>query len=545
MDLYRIILVDDEEEVRQSIIRKINWTEAGFKVVGDAENGEDALEKVEALEPDLILTDIRMPYMDGLTLAERVRQKYPSIKIVIFSGYDDFEYAKQAIKLNVTEYILKPVNVEELTAILKRIKANLDEEIEQKRNVNLLRENYIKSLPILREQFLNELVSYPMPETEVEDKLREYAIPLSGAKKWVAAAIDIEPEEIRDGVLLPLHKEKDLIPISVMQLVEEKLKNYCRCALATSARTAESEIAVIAAIDEENSQTGLIDVLGDVCTETRKILEVPITIGIGHGCQKLSDISSSYKAAVDALGYKAIVGSGSTIYINDVEPVSSGKLQFDGKDEAELISAIKFGPREKIEAAVQTIIDKMSDAKVHFRQCQAYMLSVSSSIVQMIQQYDLDMEQLLEEGSEREDTFAIIPRMQKREDFSQWLLSASLRMNQVMNQERDNTMKQVIQKAKQYIMDNYQDPELSVEKICRHLHMSPAYFSTMFKKETGQAYIAYLTEVRLDKAVELLGKTDDKTYIIAAKVGYQEQNYFSYVFKKRFGISPTKFRGTK
>ena len=545
MDLYRIILVDDEEEVRQSIIRKINWTEAGFKVVGDAENGEDALEKVEALERDLILTDIRMPYMDGLTLAERVRQKYPSIKIVIFSGYDDFEYAKQAIKLNVTEYILKPVNVEELTAILKRIKANLDEEIEQKRNVNLLRENYIKSLPILREQFLNELVSYPMPETEVEDKLREYAIPLSGAKKWVAAAIDIEPEEIRDGVLLPLHKEKDLIPISVMQLVEEKLKNYCRCALATSARTAESEIAVIAAIDEENSQTGLIDVLGDVCKETRKILEVPITIGIGHGCQKLSDISSSYKAAVDALGYKAIVGSGSTIYINDVEPVSSGKLQFDGKDEAELISAIKFGPREKIEAAVQTIIDKMSDAKVHFRQCQAYMLSVSSSIVQMIQQYDLDMEQLLEEGSEREDTFAIIPRMQKREDFSQWLLSASLRMNQVMNQERDNTMKQVIQKAKQYIMDNYQDPELSVEKICRHLHMSPAYFSTMFKKETGQAYIAYLTEVRLDKAVELLGKTDDKTYIIAAKVGYQEQNYFSYVFKKRFGISPTKFRGTK
>ncbi|WP_368279932.1 response regulator [Enterocloster citroniae] len=545
MDLYRIILVDDEEEVRQSIIRKINWTEAGFKVVGDAENGEDALEKVEALEPDLILTDIRMPYMDGLTLAERVRQKYPSIKIVIFSGYDDFEYAKQAIKLNVTEYILKPVNVEELTAILKRIKANLDEEIEQKRNVNLLRENYIKSLPILREQFLNELVSYPMPETEVEDKLREYAIPLSGAKKWVAAAIDIEPEEIRDGVLLPLHKEKDLIPISVMQLVEEKLKNYCRCALATSARTAESEIAVIAAIDEENSQTGLIDVLGDVCKETRKILEVPITIGIGHGCQKLSDISSSYKAVVDALGYKAIVGSGSTIYINDVEPVSSGKLQFDGKDEAELISAIKFGPREKIEAAVQTIIDKMSDAKVHFRQCQAYMLSVSSSIVQMIQQYDLDMEQLLEEGSEREDTFAIIPRMQKREDFSQWLLSASLRMNQVMNQERDNTMKQVIQKAKQYIMDNYQDPELSVEKICRHLHMSPAYFSTMFKKETGQAYIAYLTEVRLDKAVELLGKTDDKTYIIAAKVGYQEQNYFSYVFKKRFGISPTKFRGTK
>ena len=173
MDLYRIILVDDEEEVRKSIIRKIDWTSVGFTVVGDAENGEEALEKIEGLEPDVVLTDIRMPYMDGLTLAERIRQKYPSMKIVIFSGYDDFEYAKRAIKLNVTEYILKPVNVEELTAILKRIKTNLDEEIEQKRNVTLLRENYRKSLPILREQFLKDLISRPMEKETVLDLVEE------------------------------------------------------------------------------------------------------------------------------------------------------------------------------------------------------------------------------------------------------------------------------------------------------------------------------------------------------------------------------------
>ena len=530
MDLYRIILVDDEEEVRQSIIRKIDWTGAGFCVVGDAENGEEALEKVEALEPDLILTDIRMPFMDGLSLAERVRQKYPSVKIVIFSGYDDFDYAKQAIKLNVTEYILKPVNVEELTAILKRIKSNLDDEIEQKRNVSLLRENYIRSLPILRDQFLNELVGSTVPGNVLKEKLAEYDTPLAGAKKWAAAAIDIEPEEIREGNMLPLHKERDLIPISVMQVVEEKLGNYCRSSVFTSSRTSWSELALIAAIDEDNSQTGLIDVLGDICKETKKILEVPITIGIGHSCQDLGEISGSYKAAVDALGYKAIVGAGSTIYINDVEPVSGGKLSFDSKDEAELIAAIKFGPREKIEEAVQAVMDKMSDAKVHFRQCQAIRH---------------EGECHGEEGEEQGDTFAVIPRMMKKEDFAHWLLSAALRMNQAMNRERDNTMKQVIQKAKEYIMDNYQDPDLSVEKICRQLHMSPAYFSTMFKKETGQAYTAYLTQVRLDKAVELLNKTDDKTYVIAAKVGYQEQNYFSYVFKKRFGVSPTKFRGAK
>ena len=105
------MLVDDEEEVRKSIIRKIDWSAAGFEVIGDAENGKEALEKIDQIEPDVVLTDIRMPYMDGLSMAEAIRQRHPSIKIVIFSGFDEFEYAKKAIKLNVIEYILKPVNV--------------------------------------------------------------------------------------------------------------------------------------------------------------------------------------------------------------------------------------------------------------------------------------------------------------------------------------------------------------------------------------------------------------------------------------------------
>ena len=135
---------------------------------------------------------------------------------------------------------------------------------------------------------------------------------------------------------------------------------------------------------------------------------------------------------------------------------------------------------------MRSVMDKMSDAKVHFRQCQAYMLSVSSSIIQRIQQHDLDMAQILEEGEDHEDTFALIPKMQKKEDFSQWLLSVALRMNQVMNQERDNTMKQVIQEAKEYIMDNYQDPDLSVEKICRHLHAKGSLLPFLLLRGCGQ-----------------------------------------------------------
>lgn len=540
MNLYSIILVDDEEEVRKSIIKQIDWESAGFQVVGDAENGEDALEKIEVLEPDVVLTDIRMPYMDGLTLAEKIRQRYPSTKVVIFSGYDDFEYAQKAIKLNVTEYILKPVNVEELTSILKRIKSNLDEEIEEKRNVSRLRENYRKGLPIIREQFFNDMVHRRLADDLIESKLREYDIPITGARKWIIAAIDVEKSDDRSKKTLSLHEEEELIPISVMQIVREKLKSYCRFSLFQS--TAEAGMVVIAALDDDNTTTGLIDVLGDICKETKRILEVPVTIGIGHSVTGLSKIAGSYQSAVEALGYKAVVGSGITIYINDMEPVGSGKLEFDNSDESDFISAVKFGPDEKIEAVMVRISGKLESARVHYRQQQVYVFGVLNTVIQMIQQYDLNLEEIL--GGELE-YLSVIDKLQKREEFGEWLLKTARKMNQAINQERDMTTRQVIQQARQYIMDNYQNPDLSVEMICRHLHMSPAYFSTMFKKETGQAYIAYLTEIRLNKAVELLNKTDDKTYVIASKVGYQEQNYFSYVFKKKFGVSPTKFRGAR
>lgn len=538
MDLYSIILVDDEEEVRKSIIKKIEWQAAGFRMVGDAENGEDAMEKIEMLEPDVVLTDIRMPYMDGLALAEKVRQRYPSMKVVIFSGYDDFEYAQRAIKLNVTEYILKPVNVEELTSILKRIKNNLDLEIEEKRNLSRLREKYRNSLPIIREQFFNDLVHKNLDKELVEQKLKEYDIPVLGARKWVIAAIDVEKEDV--GEPLSLHNEEELIPISVMQIVREKLEGYSRFSLFQSA--SEADMVVIAALDDDNSITGLIDVLGDICKETKRILKVPVTIGIGHSCEELSGVIRAYQSSVDALGYKAIAGIGSTIYINDMEPVGAGKLEFDSVTEGELISAIKFGPEEKIEASVRGIVEKMKTAKVHHRQQQVYMIGVLNSMIQMMQQYDLALEDIM--GGELE-YMEVFDKLKKIEEFGQWLFKIAGKMNQKINQERDMTTRQVIQEAKQYIMDHYQNPDLSVEMICRHLHMSPAYFSTMFKKETGQAYIAYLTDLRLNKAVELLNKTDDKTYIIAAKVGYQEQNYFSYVFKKKFGVSPTRFRGAR
>lgn len=537
MNLYRIILVDDEEEVRKGIIRKIDWETLGFQVVGDAENGQDALEKIEQLEPDVVMTDIRMPYMDGLTLTSWIRQKYPSVKVLIFSGFDDFEYAQQAIKLNVTEYILKPVNVEELTQILNRVRENLDQEIEQRRDVDRLRESYLNSLPILRELFLNDMVRGNMPAEDIRQKLEEYKIDILGAEKWLTAVINVE-NETAEETGLTLHQEKELIPISVKSLLEDNLKDYCRFTAFNSA----VGITLIAAVDGEKNQTSLIDLLGDICKEIKRILQVTVTIGIGYFCMDLEQLPAAYQSAVDALGYQEIVGTGNIIYINDMEPVSRGKLQLETRDEADLIAAVKFGTREKIEAAARSFASRMESARVHMRQQQVYQMSIINCLIRLMQQQDLDLSAMF--GTDEMYGKVIYGNM-KPEEFASVITEVGCRMNETMNRERDKTAKKVILEAKQYILDHYQDPELSVDVMCRQLHMSPAYFSTVFKRETGQTYIAYLTEVRLDKAVELLNTTDDKTYVIAQKVGYQEQNYFSYVFKKRFGISPTKFRGSQ
>lgn len=537
MNLYKIMLVDDEEEVRKNIIRKINWADVGFEVIGDAENGKDALEKIEQNEPEVVLTDIRMPYLDGLSMAEIIRQTYPSIKLVIFSGFDEFEYAKKAIKLNVIEYILKPVNVEELTAILKKIRKNLDEEIEQKRNVSLLRESYIKSLPIIREHFLNDLIHGGMDPQMISEKLQEYDIDIDHAVKWVVAAIHLEPDGKVDHAV-SLHKERELIPISVRKLIEEKLEGKYRFTMFHSS----FETVLIAAVDGHNTQTALVALLGDICKETRKILEVSVTIGVGESCTSLAAVGDSFRSALNALGYRAITGTGGLIYIHDMEPVGREKLLFDSRMESELIAAVKFGPAEKIREVFRSIVGQMKEKKVHYLQYQAYLLAVINALTQLSQQYDLQMKRIF---SGERDYYDILGKVEKTDIVCEYLTDAALRMHEAMVEERTNTTKNVIREAKQYIQEHYPDPELSVEKLCRHLHMSPAYFSTMFKKETGQAYITYLTELRLNKAVELLMTTDDKTYIIAEKVGYPEQNYFSYVFKKRFGISPTKYRSSR
>jgi hypothetical protein len=538
MELYKIMLVDDEEEVRTSIIKQVDWEKLGFRVVSDAENGEDALEKIDIYEPDVIMTDIRMPYMDGLSLIEKVHSKYPTVKFLIFSGFDDFEYAKEAIRLGVSEYILKPINSEELSGIFNKIKKNLDLEIENRRDIARLRENYKTNLPIIKNQFLINLLNSKLSKAEIDLRLKEYEIDLNEALKYQAACIDIEYEKMLIDPKLGLQKE--LVALSVMNLLKDKIEEYYRVSVFNS--LVDDRILIIIAIDEKNKNIDLIDLLRAICKESIRVLGVSISLGLGDKKNDILELSLSYQESLEAIGYKQIVGIGEAIYIKDVEPHSLGTLYFDEKEDEEFSSSIKFGPIEKINTQIDNILYKLENSKVHFRQKQAYAFSIITVIIRLMQQYEIS---LVKFDSGDSGYIDVINKLQNFEEFIVWLRDICIRLYTSMQEKRESNSKQVIAEAKMYIMENYDKEELSVDTVCKKLHLSTAYFSTLFKKEVGQTCIAYITDFRLKKAVELLNTTDDKTYMIANKVGYAEQNYFSYVFKKKYGVSPSKYRSNK
>ena len=186
---YKVLLVDDEEEVMDVIEHRICWKQMGFEVVGKAQNGVKALEISEKMQPDVVITDIKMPYMDGLELARNLKQDNPDVRILILTGFDEFEYAKEAVHLEIEEYILKPVNANELSDCLKRLKDVLDKEREEKLNIRKLEQYYTDSLPVLQTNFFCSLIEGRITEGEIREAIRRGARSLDGVKRRVRAGM--------------------------------------------------------------------------------------------------------------------------------------------------------------------------------------------------------------------------------------------------------------------------------------------------------------------------------------------------------------------
>lgn len=527
-DMYTLLLVDDEEEVTQIIAKKVKWNELGFSVVGHANNGLKALEMLEEIQPDVVMTDIRMPYMDGLELCGQIREKYPATKLVLFTGFDDFEYAKEAVHLEIEEYILKPINANELSECLKRLKNVLDKEREEKLNVRKLEQYYTDSLPVLQTNFFCSFVEGRISDSEINKYLNDYQISLPGSY-FCCAVFHTSENHVPDG-MTPL-----LLSISVQREVKEKFRGKWDCRYFSYL----GNIVMVANLGKEDEITRLTDDCDRFCKWADRFFGAVVTVGIGKVCNEVSNLRFSYEGAWEALSYRVIYGSGCSINIADIAPKGQGlSMQPDDINMNDVFKAVHIGVREDIEDAVFSLVKELKDNAKTIMQYNFTVLEIVGHLYRFCGNNHMKFE---DHAGEIKNAYEEITKMDESALMA-WLVRVALSISDELKNARNSSLRYLISEAKNIVRDEYADADLSLDTVCSKLGVSNSYFSSIFKKEVGISFITYLTDYRMQQAVHLMLETNEKNYEIAEHVGYEDANYFGYVFKRKYGMSPSKYR---
>lgn len=271
MELYNILLVDDETDVLEAMKKKIDWEALGFCLAGTAENGQEALEMAEQLHIDVVMTDIKMPYMDGLTLCKKLKENYRNIKVVIYSGFDDFEFAREAVHLEAEEYLLKPISSKDMENVFGKIKKKLDEEFDQHRNVNKLYEYYRKSLPAMQEQFVMGVLEGKITGERLKNMMEMYELDLN-SPYYVVANLYAEANAKEQA-----EKTTQLLNLSLREMAEDYLKEkmsfYCINYL--------DEVILVFMLQEKEEIENVLYHLDQICKMGSRVLDVQVTGAVG------------------------------------------------------------------------------------------------------------------------------------------------------------------------------------------------------------------------------------------------------------------------
>lgn len=542
--MYKLILVDDEEEVRKGILKKIEWENIGFEVVGEAENGIEAMEIAEKNVPDVVITDIKMPFMDGLKLAEQLSTRYPTVKIIVLTGFDEFEYAQKAIKLSIFDYVLKPVSSKELIDILIKLKHQLDKEIAEKEDISVLIKNYNESLPIIKEKFMNSLIINNDSEDEILKKSANYNIDLKG-RGYIVSVISADSKSYDSSIneesgAISTWEKGELLKYAILDISEEIVDKYKLGIIFFH----DEKFVIISVSKEQSKDEALektITILEEIKQTLEKYLKITVTIGVGTYVDNVTYIKNSYKVALSALDYRLVLGSNRIIFIEDIEPQTENKIIFDEYKERELITSIKAGTEDEINNVLDKLFDYISSSKSSIKDSQVYLMEMLITVLKAAKESNADMENVF--GGNM-NLFMTLDNMKDIDEIKEWMKEICIKTMKYIIKDRQDTSKAMVRKAKDYVNNSYYESDITINKICNYLHISPTYFSFIFKKETKTTFINYLTDIRMESAKELLRTTSMKTFEIAEKIGYSEPNYFSYCFKKKFDMSPSEYRNS-
>lgn len=530
-----VLIVDDETIIRYGIKSMIDWGKLGLVVVGTAANGQEALEIFHEYKPEIVITDIKMPVMDGIELIRRIRQESTETKVILLTCLQDFNYAREAISMGVTEYFVKsdmmPADME---AVLKRVKNTIVTEHNKLRQINEYQLNLQKYHIAEKKTFLKNLSMGEMhnvPEPKVEKLNLGY---LKGNLYFLCVGIDYY-EKFTHGYT---DKKKQDLDTQIISLAENFLSTY-KNLKGEVFNGKQGEINLIIKLESNLSNQEsykLIHTFGiDLLTEIRNKTKFMVTAGVSNPFSDIQKISVAYRNAQTAYNFKIFFGCGRVIHFE--ETVGSIKNEKEVYLDIRVLQQYIYDMRRnEVANYIQKIFCSIEKDKnleiVNFVSLE--MVSILSNIYSHINKNDEDI------LDKKREFYEQIKYFETANELKDWFIKSFNHLIDLIQSAYDKD-KNVIAKALDFIYLNY-NKNISLQTISDHVHLSKNYFVNLFKREMGETFVEHLTKFRIEKAKQMLKDNNLRNCEIANLVGFKDERYFYKVFKKMTGVTPTQYK---
>lgn len=542
--MLKIFLAEDEVVVRETIKRMIPWEELGFELVGEAADGEMALPLLLRQQPDLLITDIKMPFMDGLTLARLAKKEIPGLKVVILSGYDDFNYAKQAIGIGVEDYLLKPITKNALIERLSEIRSRYEHEKTQKEYYEKFQREMQAYEKNSSRDFFEALVGGSMDMMEVYKRAEKLGLDIV-AEAYNVLIFTMNCDEDFSGQ----RDEYSSWEAESLELLENFFAGH------SSAMLFRSNIFSYGVLLKGQRET--IEENTRACVdEIRKILSRQDGrrewfLAVGQSVERLSQIQKSYHTASRAFSQRYLYDE-NILYYDEMETMEHPGGQAETEDNAYLqkvdVNALnpailqKFlsnGLQEEAENFVKDYFYAIGQEPMESLVFRNYViLNVRFSVISFIKGLGCDTNEM--ESADTEEVLAESGKnMESAIAYAKKMISQAI---EIRDQNSGNKNRSILKSAVDFIDSHYMDEEISLNTVANVANVSSNHFSALFSQNMGQTFIEYLTTLRMNKAKELLRCTGMRSSEIAGEIGYKDAHYFSYLFKKTQGMTPSDYR---
>jgi two-component system response regulator YesN len=528
-----LMIADDEQIERQALQLIIKQHCPAIEVVGETGDGQSATRIAAACKPDIVLMDIRMPGMDGLEAAKIIRKLLPNTRIIMLTAFDEFAYAKEALKIGAVEYLLKPVRPKDIVSTLQSTLEKVSELRAKQAEEEQLRQSVESALPFIQMSFVYDLISGAIRNP---DHLRERCRFL-GLKVEPSVALVVDIDHFKQLTFNATELEKQLLKQQVYQ-------HICRAvgdaALVTPFES-DNLIVLLGFSDSltaEFVETAARNRAADIQNCIYNEMNIGVTIGIGNYYSDPREIHKSYLEARNAERQRFYLGEKQIIHIKDVPYLSASPFNYPFHYERAVLDKVRCGDRQQAKVTLHELLDGIFASQASIETVKACVLELLIVLSRSAVEGGANLEQLTLLNFNCIDQLTACSSKSKVEE---WLLTALDHFMNNMLDNRTSTNLRVINSACDYIVKNC-NKNVSLEEVAKTVHLSPFYFSRLFKQEKGYNFVDFLTQVRIDKAKKLLQNPDYTAVRIAAEVGYQDASYFSRVFRQATGMTPNQYR---